>query len=72
MVFGHDRRKSGFRHLPHQLEMVERSLGDRRAAVHMRIDGAFQDRIDAGFSGRGDSLLHRHRRQPFRSAPGIG
>ena len=49
VVLGDDRGKAGGRQFAHKLEVIDATRSDRRAAVHVRIDRAFEDGVDAGF-----------------------
>jgi len=47
MILGHDCGVAGFRSLFQHFDMIESTRRDRRAGVDVRIDGPYQQGIDA-------------------------
>ena len=59
VILGHNRREPGGGDFPKQFQVIDATRRDRRAAMDMRIDGAFQQVVDAPFDGcRSVEILH--------------
>jgi hypothetical protein len=61
MIFGHARRESRIPGLLQQFQMIDAAWGNRRPAMHMRIDGSNEQPVYSAFDVRrsqDDLLCH--------------